>query len=648
MSDTFDAERVAWVLDGRDLGRLLAAIEAADEVVMDLETTGLDEHAVLDGATNGGYPARIVLASLTLPIGLGEPTTWAVPLSHPDSPWSGQWVKVMTRIAGALLTYQKALLNQNVKFDCRWVYAHTGVDLSPLIAWDTQMSSHLLDETESTHLKDRAPATFHVKRWDDFDLTTPGAAEAVPLIDLGLYAARDTYWTWRLAVLHRAAMLDQGPDPDDVESARLGRLAAWCAMPTTSTLTAIEQRGMVLDVPTTRLRLGEELSEARDLGETLADRYGMDHDGMSYAGTSSWFREWTERAVDAGDLRVTATTERGAASWGKAVLARQAYSGSLVAEALLHQRQHTKRAEYLTSWLHWATPDGLVYANYNAGRVVTGRLSSDSPNMQQVTASLKPCWVPSPGHLFADLDYSQVEMRVAAFISRCEPMMAAFARGDDLHRLLAARITDKDPDDVDAAERQKGKSANFGLLYLMSPVGFREYALTAYGVALTDDEALAVHETYFETWTGLRDWHTRTIFRAQRDGQIVSPIGRVRRVPGIWDASDRLRGFAERQAINSPVQGFASDLMQIAAASIEGRLPGHAAVPGARLVGTVHDDIVVEVPIETWKETALACRDRMLSVDAVLAKMDCAFDVPLEAAIKVGTRWGLGDVAELF
>jgi len=656
VADDFDPQTVTWVLNRQDLDHLIEAIGMADEVVCDLETTGLDEHAVAGGKTNGGYPARIVLAAFTLPTNVtreGTPTTWVLPLSHPASPWIGRWRRITREVMLAVRDNNKPLLNANVKFDCRWIKAHAGVDLSRQIVWDTMISSHLLDENHSTRLKTRAAHTFGIPPWDDFDLSAPGAAERVPLGDLGMYAARDTYWTWRLAELHREQMflapdLDEGPvGADEVEDARLGRLATWCAIPTTATLTAIEQRGMCLDTDWVHTQLGEHKAAVKRLTGELVQRYELSGE-PSFAPTSLWFAEWTRRAVKAGDLRIAEMTPTGKPRWSKGVLVRQARRGSDVALDLLALRGHTKKVEYLRSWLGYVSPEGLIHATYNAGRVVTGRLSADSPNMQQVTAELKPAFVPSPGHVFVDLDYSQIELRVAAFISRCVPMLDAFRRGDDLHRLLAQQITGKaNPADVNAGERQAGKSANFGLLYGMSAYGFQMYAETVYGVSFTEAEAVKIRATFFSTWEGILDWHLRCVRLVHRDGQMISPIGRVRRLPSIWDGNAKVVSYAERSAINSPVQGFASDLMQMAAASIEGTLPGVQPVKDARIVATVHDDIVVEVPEDDWESRARACQHRMLTIGDHLVRLDCKLDVPLAVEAKVGTRWGLSDVGVL-
>ena len=657
--DTFDPSRVTWVLSDGALSSLDAAIAAATEVVLDLETTGLDEWAVRGGPTNGGVAARIVLASLTLPAA-GDTTqtdTWVVPLSHPDSPFVGRWRAVLTHLAETILRLNKPLTNQHVKFDAKWVQALTGVNLSRNIFWCTQVGSHLLDETTSTSLKDRAPATFGVRRWDDFDLTYPGAAEDVPLFDLGLYAARDTYWTWRLARLQRSVMFldDEEAEPytgEEVTDARLGRLSLWCAMPMVATLTAVEQRGFTLDLDWVEREMAERLEAIQNLGEGLARRYEGHPNNpnpaeASWAPTSNWFRAWSELAVEQGDLTVAEETPTGNPRWSKSVLVRQERRGSSVAADLLALRGHIKRAEYLASWAQHAAPDGRIHTTYWAGRVVTGRLSSEGPNMQQVTAVLKPAFVPRrPGLLIAELDYSQIELRVAAMISGCEPMLDGVPSGRGPAPAAGAqRITGKDPADVTPQERQAGKSANFGLLYGMSPNGFREYAETVYGVSFTEEESLAVHQTYFDTWVGLREWHVAAITRAHQRGEVVSPIGRVRRLPGINDDGP-LQGYAERAAINAPVQGYASDLMQMAAASIEGTLPGSEQVRGARIVATVHDSIVVEVPADGYEAVVAECAGRMIhGLEVPLARMGAGLTVPLTVSVKIGTRWGLSDVA---
>lgn len=658
--DGFPIGTVTWVTTKADLGRFFDAVETAEEVIIDLETTGLDEYAVAGGPSNGGIPGEIALASLTLPQHddpvPSAPTTWLLPLAHPESPLTGVWRKVVRMLCKRLA--DKPLVNQNIKFDLRWLYAHGGIDLSGNVVWDTMLAAHLLDENRTTRLKARVPDLFGVPPWDDFDLSYPGAVRDVPLIDLGLYAARDTYWTWRWSVWQRDEMYclpgetyDHPEDPEEIQMARLGQVARFVAVPTSRTLSAIEQRGIPVDRAWVTETLEEHTTVAEHLTKELADVYPMPDDlPVSFAPTSNYFRQWSEQAIKAQDLQVMEVTPNGKPAWTKSVLtklARAKGEGS-VADRLLELRRSSKYAEFLRSWVGLISPDGMIHSHYNVGSVVTGRLSSSEPNMQQVTKDLKPAFTPRSGYYLAEIDYSQIELRVAAFVSRCEPMMQAYRDGVDLHRIMAGSIVHKAPEDVTKVERQAGKAGNFGFLYGMGAAGFQAYALDVYGVQFTPEESQHVRDVFFSTWDGIAQWHARSISRAHQEGEVVSPIGRVRRVPEVWSSNDYLASRAERAAINSPVQGFASDLMQMAAASITGNLPGRQAVPGVAIVGTVHDSILVEVPQDDWQECTQACRDRMVNIGQDLMQLFMVnLDVPMEAEAIVGTAWGRDDVGVL-
>nr|DAO76125.1 MAG TPA: DNA polymerase [Caudoviricetes sp.] len=661
---------ITWVWGKGDLKGLVKAIHDSQKVVMDLETTGLDEYAEAGGDTNGGYPARIVLASLTLPnaeraaagaydwrsFGGEQPMTYLVPLSHPASPLLGAWRKVMAIIGREINRSEKPFVNANIKFDARWVFAQAGVDLSDRIEWDTTVSSQLVDTEARTRLKIRAARDFGIEEWDDFDLSTPGAAEKVDLIQLGEYAARDTYYTWKIEEEHRDQMFltgDEEPfDSDDIQMARLGKVATYVAMPTVKTLTKVEQRGFLLDVDWVHAKIEEMDALRLKACEDILGLYGTApapapaKDGVTTAATSKWFQGFVAQAIEAGDLRVTARTDSGNAQWNKAVLIAQQRQGSPAADALLRHRDATKTLEFLRSWLELRDPNNVIHATYNVGFVKTGRLSSSNPNVQQISARLKPAFIPRPGHVLLDLDYSQVELRVAAFISRSQPMIEAFQRGDDLHRLLAAKIAGKAPEDVTSLERKRAKAGNFGLLYGMSPGGFQSYAATAYDVSLTLAEAQAVHSAFFEMWDGMLQWHERSKRRAYERGYVTSPIGRTQWLSDLYSKSSFKASHAERNALNSPVQGFGSDLMQMAAASIMGTLPGYPLprVEGAHVVATVHDEICIEVPEDRWQEILVECKRRMEDVNTFLRPLDCQMDVPIVAGPSAGTRWGVHDL----
>lgn len=639
--DTFDPRDIAWVLTDADLDRCVEALRAADEVTFDLETTGLDEH----------HPryCRVAGLSVTIPplSGEGEPVTWVIPLSHPQGPFCGRWRAVLRRLALAMS--HADLSAHNGKFDLRWIFAATGVDLSGRLTWDTQVVAHLLDENESTRLKVLVPRLFGIEAWDDGInfRDDPEAAEKTPLFHLGEYAARDTYWTWRLKNVQQIELdTDEPPSTaDEVEAVRLGKFVRWCVMPMTRNLAAVEQRGIALDGGWVRDQIALDEKTRDEAEATLLALNPMDGE-PSFAPTSLWFRAWTGQAVEKGQLRVDALTPNGKPQWSRHVLMRQARQGrSPLPGELLIYRQAVKRLEYLNAWLDLQAEDGRIHPRYNVGRVITGRLSSADPNMQQVTKALKPAFVPTPGYYVAEIDYSQIELRAAAFVSRCVPMIEAYQRGDDLHTLMGAKVANKAPSDVTPEERQKAKAANFGLLYLQSPGGFRTYAETAYGVELTPEEAQETWAAFFEQWPGMYEWQMASIKRARATGQVVSPLGRVRRLPNILDGNPHMVGEAERQAVNSPVQSFASDLMQMAAADVMGQYG--KPVPGVRMIGTVHDSLVVEVPADDWQRSVARVMHRMINPHHLLHRLDCDLDVPLGAEAVVGSRWGLKDVGTI-
>lgn len=655
---------VSWVNTQRDLDYLIEQIATAEEVIFDLETTGLAEHAVTGGKVNGGVAARIALASFTVPQKNidGEwdgaiPTSYVLPLSHKLSPWRGTWRNALRSVFAQILQYSVPLSNQNIKFDAKWMKATCGVDIAHLIAWDTQVGAHLLDENSSTKLKEGVPRDLGVKRWDqDIDFSQPGSAEEIDLFTLGTYAAGDTFWTWawkryQQKIMYLREVEEEPHYEDEVIDYRLGRLATWVAMPTVNSLTRIEQNGMRLDVPWVEEALEEDMRIAAESLEKMADLYGQSKAHASAAPTSGWFKQFTQLAVERGDLVVAAMTDGGNPQWSKGVLTRQARQAELngnmdsVAGLVLRQRKASKRAEFLRAWLGLVTQDGYIYTTYNAGYVNTGRLSSSVPNMQQISKSLRPAFIPREGYHIVDLDFSQIELRVAAQLSQSPPMVQAFQEGADLHRRLAAIMNNIPEDQVTKDERQKAKSANFGLLYGMGAYGFKEYAETSYGVMMTEREAAAVHKAYFDTWKGLRDWHQKQIAQVHAKGYVVSILGRVRRLHGkVWDGNDKMVSYAERAAINAPVQGTASDLLMIAAADIQGLLPGSEAVPNALLSGTVHDSLVAEVKVDTWQDTVEELVSRMENLDHTLSRMGVEFNVPIKADYTCGTRWSYSDI----
>jgi DNA polymerase I-like protein with 3'-5' exonuclease and polymerase domains len=182
--------------------------------------------------------------------------------------------------------------------------------------------------------------------------------------------------------------------------------------------------------------------------------------------------------------------------------------------------------------------------------------------------------------------------------------------------------------------RQQAKAANFGFLFGMGAEKFVTYAADSYDVDFTDDEAERFRKGFFDTWVGMDTWHNRQRKLAREYGCVKSPLGRIRHLPDIYSKTEFYRSRAERQAINSPVQGMASDMMLIAASKIRKHFPL------IRPVALVHDCILCEVPEARAHEFALNIKTTMENVGQDLKRLGCNFSVPLVADVAIGKSWG--------
>lgn len=666
----FDLKSVHHVLQPSEAVLLCEVLRKhVGPIVLDLETTGLNEHWIF---------ARVVTASFTLPTvdiegdEVGYPQTYVVGLSHPDAPLHTDWRHWFRQIMQAVVDSGQFIIGQNIRFDIRWITKHTGINLANRISADTGLGYHLLDENQTASLKPRAMKEFGIESWIDFSWADiekeqkkdprypfcPLLAERVDYFTMAIYNARDTYWTWRSQQLHESEMglttttredLMAMGMREEIEALRLGEYYQRVSVPAVQTLTAMEQYGMMLDQDWCRNRLVElgeittrEYGVMMDLLDEARTWTGLDDETekvlntstVSFAPTALWFIAWAEAMCQHECLKVTAWTPEGRPSWGASVLKRLDRAGYRGAATLLAWRKADKEASFIRSWLELVGDDGRLHATYNYYKVVTGRLSAENPNTQQIPRGAKNAFMAGPGMMLVTADYSQIEMRVAAHIAQCQPMIEAFHRGDDLHRLMAAMIAGVTPENVDKVMRQQAKAANFGFLFGMGAEKFVTYAADSYDVDFTDEEAEKFRNAFFSTWTGMQEWHNRQRKYAREYGCVKSPLGRIRHLPDIYSKTEFYRGRAERQAINSPVQGMASDMMLIAASRIRRYFPL------IRPVALVHDAILCEVPEARADEFAGNIKVTMENVAQDLRRLGCDFSVPLVADVAIGRSWG--------
>ncbi|NLN26715.1 MAG: bifunctional 3'-5' exonuclease/DNA polymerase [Firmicutes bacterium] len=271
---------------------------------------------------------------------------------------------------------------------------------------------------------------------------------------------------------------------------------------------------------------------------------------------------------------------------------------------------------------------GRVHARYNQIGARTGRMSCHDPNIQQVPREpeIRACFRAEPGNVLIVADYSQVELRVAAALSGDPRMLAAYRRGEDLHKLTASLISSIPVDRVGKEQRQAAKAVNFGLLYAMGAAGLARYAATQYGVHMTTQQAEAFRRRFFAAYTGIRQWHdaARRLLAQAAHGSVE-----VRSVAGrryLFNAEARLSTL-----LNAPVQGSAADIMKRAMVRLHYALaPLHG-----RIVAVVHDELLVEVPQVAAAEAASLVRAHMEA-----AGNEFFPSVPFAVEADVRTAWG--------
>jgi DNA polymerase-1 len=244
-----------------------------------------------------------------------------------------------------------------------------------------------------------------------------------------------------------------------------------------------------------------------------------------------------------------------------------------------------------------------LHTTFNMAGSATGRLSSVNPNLQNIPKKtergreIRAAFVAEPGNVLLSADYSQIEMRLMAHFSGDKLLMEAYRAGEqDIHRLTAAQVFGIPPLMVTKEQRDRAKAVNFGIMYGLSAFGLSKQ------VGIDPGEAKRFIEAYFETYSGILEFKNRTIEQARRDGKVATLFGRVRPIPDIHSKNFNLRGFAERTAVNTPLQGTAADLIKIAMIRIDAELRERKL--RSRMLLQVHDELVFEVPegeVETMK-----------------------------------------------
>ena len=298
--------------------------------------------------------------------------------------------------------------------------------------------------------------------------------------------------------------------------------------------------------------------------------------------------------------------------------------------AIMDYRMLTKlKSTYADGLMKVIGEDGRIHTTFQNLVTATGRLSSTEPNLQNIPvrtdlgAEIRKMFIPQPGCVLVDADYSQIELRVLAHIASDEAMQRAFREGMDIHTVTASQVFGVEPEQVTSLQRRHAKAVNFGIVY-----GISEFSL-AEDIGVSRYEAKSYIDNYLANYHGVRDYMKNVVEQAREIGYTLTMYGRRRYVPELKSANFNIRSGAERITLNTPIQGSAADLIKLAMIRVDRALSKH--YPEARLLLQVHDELIVECPEQIAEQVADLVSKEMESV----AKLS----VPLEAEAKWGCSW---------
>lgn len=592
------------VLTREDFQNWLARLRAADLFAFDTETTSLDYvQAEVVGVSFAVEPGRAAY----------------VPLAHdyPGAPAQLERDWALGQLRPLLEDAERAKVGHNLKYDMS-VLARHGVALRG-IRYDTMLEAYVLDSTASRPDMDSMALKFLGHRTIRYeDVAGKGSTQVnfdrVPLDQAAPYAAEDAEVTLRL---HRTLWPRLEAEP------ALARLFAEVEMPLVPVLSRMERNGVRVDL--------EAL--ARQSGELAARIAELEQEAWRLAGQSFNLASPSQLQVvlfEKLQLPVRERTPTGQPSTAESVLQELAALDRLP-EVILEHRGLTKlKSTYTDALPQRVSPvTGRVHTSYHQAVAVTGRLSSSDPNLQNIPVRtpegrrIRQAFVAPPGHRLVSADYTQIELRIMAHLSGDARLLAAFEAGEDVHRATAAEVFGVPLEAVSQDQRRAAKAINFGLMYGMSSFGL------ARQIGVDRAAAQDYVDRYFARYPGVRRFMDAIREQAREQGYVETVFGRRLYLPEIRSRNRQRRQYAERTAINAPMQGTAADIIKRAMVAVdqwleESRFP-------ARMIMQVHDELVLEVAEGSVAESVDALRDHMAGA--------AELRVPLVVDVGAGANW---------
>jgi DNA polymerase-1 len=580
----------------------LAKVEAADLVALDTETTSLDEMV-----------AQIVGISFSVTPGEAA----YIPLKHagPDAPEQLPFDEVLAKLKPWLENPAQHKLGQHIKYD-RHVFANHGIEVQGYVH-DTMLQSYVLEVHKPHGLASLAERHLGRSGINYEDLCGKGAHQ-IPFAQVDVakaseYSCEDSDQTLDV---HRALW------PQLEADAKL-RFIYELEIASSEALYRIERNGVLIDAPTLA-------KQSHELGQRI---FALEQEAYEIAGQPFNLaspKQLGEIFFDKLGLPVIKKTATGARSTDEEVLEKLAEDYPLPAKILEHRGLSKLKGTYTDKLAQLANPrTGRVHTHYAQAVAVTGRLSSNDPNLQNIpirTAEgrrVREAFVAPAGSVIASADYSQIELRIMAHISGDAALLKAFHEGQDVHRATAAEVFGIEPAQVSSEQRRYAKTINFGLIYGMGTFGL------AKSLGIENAAAKTYIDRYFARFSGVKQYMDDTRALAKAQGYVETVFGRRLVLPDIQNAKGAKQAALERQAINAPMQGTAADLIKLAMVAVQKALDDQQRA--TRMIMQVHDELVFEVPEAEvdWLKTEIP---RLMAGVAELK-------VPLLAEVGVGPNW---------
>ncbi|MEZ6244230.1 MAG: DNA polymerase I [Phycisphaerales bacterium] len=616
------------------LDAMLAKIEKAKLLSIDTETTNI-------------RPMRADLCGLCLSVKPGK--GWYVPVRCPEHERCLDEKTVLDALRPILEDASRAKVGHNLKYDLL-VLRRAGVELRGFTptddkseAGDTMIASYLIDASRSSHSLDALSLALLGRHNIPIkDLIGSGKSQKlfsdVPLEDATKYAAEDADAT--LQLMHEMA--------PELRRLKLTPLFRDLEMPLVEVLAELEWNGIRVDpdeLDRQRDKLQTRIDELKQqISDAAYEACGRGFDPDSPKQLSSILFNKPEDAEPGLGIRPLKKTKTGYSTDAEVLekIAQDPAVESEIPQLILEYRQLTKLVStYLVALreeIH--AEDGRIHASFNQTVAVTGRLSSSDPNLQnipirtEIGREIRRAFIAEEGHTLITADYSQIELRLLAHLSKDPALNEAFHQGEDIHTAVAAQIHAVKPEDVTREQRNGAKMVNFGIIYGVTPFGL------ARRLGISNTDAGEIIDGYKRRFAGITTFLQECVEQAHRLGYVETMMGRRRPIPDIDSNVPARRALAERTAINSVVQGSAADLIKIAMVDLHRRLSPHAAnwrdgappeIDGVRMLVQIHDELVFEAP------DAVADRARGLIVERMEAAM--TLSVPLKVESAIGRSW---------